>query len=93
MLWEIRTADSFTQSAARCAYHSVVCTSECPSRRPIMGGSGRAPATRRCVSYSGFGISGIIPGSVLFRIGPSVDAGNRRYFSTLRRIAMVDIPE
>ena len=37
MLSEIRAADSFTQSPARCPYGSVVCTSESLSRRPIMG--------------------------------------------------------
>ena len=34
-----------------------------------------------------------IPGSVLFRVGQYMDTRNWRHFSTLRKIAMVDIPE
>ena len=37
MLSAIRTADSCTESRARCAYRAVVCTCVCPRSFAIMG--------------------------------------------------------
>ena len=61
-----------------------------PASSRAGGRSARKPSSAACGACTTFVI---IPGSVLFRIGPCIDAGNRRHFSVLRRIAMVDVPE